>query len=62
MLQHFLLKKSAVIKLIATGNPANSCVTFTLDKALHGPVIAPFAVQVLRCLETFFNYAGRDQF
>ena len=41
------------IKLVITGNPVNSCLTSTLYKTHHGPVIAPFSVQILKCLLLF---------
>ena len=31
-------------------NPVNSCFTATLSKIHHGPVIAPFSVQILKFL------------
>ena len=60
ILKYFSLKSYAelsiihVIYLVATGNPVNSYLTFTLDETHHGPVIAPFAMQALKCLLQFF--------
>ena len=31
----------------------NSCLTFTFYKTHHGPVIAPFSVQILKCTLLF---------
>ena len=42
------------IQLVTTGNPVNSYFFSTVDKIHHGPVIAPFSVQLLQV----FSYAG----
>ena len=44
-----------VIYLILTGNPVNSSLTSTSYKNHHGPVIAPFSAQILKCLLLFFK-------
>ena len=47
------------LNLCAIGNSVNSCLTSTLDKIHHGPVIAPFSVQTLKYL-LFFLLATLD--
>ena len=37
------------IEHVVTENPVNSCLTSTLYKTHHGPVIAPFSAQILKC-------------
>ena len=41
------------VQLAIAGNPVNSCLTFILYKTHHGPLIAPFSVQILKCLLLF---------
>ena len=40
---------------LATGNPVNSCLTSTMNKTHHGPVISPFSEEILKCLPNFFH-------
>ena len=45
---------NGTIYLVTTGNPVNSCLTSIKVKIQHEPVIAPFSVQILKCLLKIF--------
>ena len=44
---------SYTVQRVATGNPVHSYLSSTLDKAHHGPVMAPFSVKILNVLQAF---------